>query len=336
MNKNIEVATFAGGCFWCIEAFFEKIPGVVEAVSGYTGGHVENPTYEQVTSGDTGHYEAVQVKFDPKIISYEELLDGLFRQIDPTDDSGSFADRGTQYRSAVFFHNEEQEKKARAFIKKIDDSGRFTDKVATRVIQFDSFHRAETYHQDYHRKNPIRYKFYRMGSGRDTFIESAWGRPGQACPIQFNGDKEKKEDRISDRELKQRLTPLQYHVTREDGTEPAFNNEFWDNKNPGIYLDIVSGQPLFSSTDKFNSGTGWPSFTRPIEEEAVTLKQDRSLLMTRTEVRSSRAGSHLGHVFDDGPPPTGKRYCINSAALAFVPLEELEANGLEKYKNLFE
>lgn len=335
MTKNMEWATFAGGCFWCIEAAFEKVPGVIEVVSGYTGGHEENPTYEQVTTGTTGHYEAVQVKFDPQQVSYVQLLDTLFRQIDPTDEGGAFADRGSQYRSAIFVHDQEQERQARAFIEDIDHSGRFSDRVVTRVLPMKNFFKAEFYHQDYHKKNPIRYQFYRRGSGRDKFIENAWGSSGESGPL--NGrEPVRKDDPESGQDLRQRLTPLQYHVTQEDGTEPAFNNKYWDNKKPGIYLDIVSGQPLFSSTDKFESGTGWPSFTRPIEEEAVTLKQDRSLFMTRTEVRSSRSDSHLGHVFDDGPPPAGQRYCINSAALVFVPLEELKEKGLERFKPLFD
>jgi len=142
--------------------------------------------------------------------------------------------------------------------------------------------------------------------------------------------------RPTDAELRQRLTPQQFKVARQDGTEPAFRNEYWDHHAAGIYVDVVSGEPLFSSRDKFDSGTGWPSFTRPIEPGNVVERQDRSFFTVRTEVRSRLADSHLGHVFPDGPPPTGVRYCMNSAALRFVPVSELEQQGYGRYRNLFD
>jgi peptide methionine sulfoxide reductase msrA/msrB len=350
---EMKKAYFAGGCFWCVEKDFEKLGGVSEVISGYMGGEQENPTYKD----HADHRESVEVIYDPEILSYENLVQYLFRHIDPTDPDGSFYDRGLAYTSAIYPMSDEEERIAISVLNELGNGGIFPKPIVTAIESGAKFWIAEDYHQDYYKKNPIRYNAYRFASGRDRYIKSIWGDredfeivpaglktaddPVEAEEVMEGDTVATKNwsnfEKPSNDVLKNKLSEIAYSVTQKEKTERPFSDGNFDtNQEAGVYIDIVSGEPLFSSKDKFDSGTGWPSFSKPISDEYIVTKNDFLLIIPRTEVRSKYADSHLGHVFKDGPEPTGERWCMNGAAMDFIPLAEMESLGYGDYVKFVE
>lgn len=311
-TNNLKEIWLAGGCFWGVEAYMARVYGVYDVTSGYANGNTENPTYEQVIRENTGHAETVHVRYDPERIDLEKLLSHYFMIIDPTLLNQQGNDRGEQYRTGIYYEDMEE----RAVIDQLmaEEAAKYDKPLVTEVEELEHYYLAEEYHQDYLEKNPNGYCHVEFDSLEDQEI------PSLIDPAMY--------PKPSDEELKEKLTEAQYKVTQENDTETAYSNEYWDLYEPGIYVDVATGEPLFSSADKYDSKCGWPSFTKPIDPDVVTEHTDTSYNMIRVEVRSRTGGSHLGHVFEDGPKDKGGlRYCINSAAILFIPQEEMEEAG---------
>lgn len=318
------IAYLAGWCFRCMEGPFETLEWVKEVISGYAGGEKSTASYKLVSRGDTGHKEAVKIVYDPGIVSYEELLAVYRTQIDPTDDTGQFSDRGSQYIPAIYYQTSEEQQLAEQSKTRLQEAKLFDEDIVVPIIPFTSFYEAEAEHQNFYKKEADYYARYKKWSRRAWFVDT------HETDVKTLFERSQNSPDLS------HLTEQQKDILFNGGTEPPFNNAYRDHHATGIYVDVIDGTPLFSSLDKFDSGTGRPSFTRPIDEALVSSHTDNSLRMERTEIKSATSNGHLGHVFDDGPEDKGgKRYCINSAALRFVPLDEMNTPEYEKYLILF-
>ena len=306
-GRELKTIYLAGGCFWGVEAYMERIYGVADAISGYANGNTENPTYEEVIR-NSGHAETVKVDYDPSLITLERIIDYYLKVVDPTSINKQGNDVGIQYRSGIYYIEDDDKQIIEERLTK--EQEKYTKDIVVEVMKLENFFEAEEYHQDYLAKNPNGYCHIDLNKANEVLIDiSKYPKP-------------------SDSELREILTEEQYNVTQLNNTEASFSNLYWDNKEKGIYVDITTGEPLFTSTDKYDSGCGWPSFTKPISKEVITYHEDLSYNMVRTEVRSRSGDSHLGHVFDDGPKDKGGlRFCINSASIRFVALEDMEAEG---------
>ena len=334
ITKNTKEAYFAWWCFWCTESSFEKYRDnwIIDVISGYAWWIVENPTYEQVWEWITWHKESVKVIYDADSISYNDLLEIFWRTVNPTDNEWQFVDRGYQYTSNIFYLDNEEKELAINSMKKLQDSWRYGDKkLVTPIIQFINFYEAEDYHQDYYIKNPVRYNFYTGGSWRKKYLELIWWDD-----LHYNFNKKNKEFKIDTNYKWEKLTSLQYKITQKWWTEKPFDNEYWDNKKEWIYVDIIDWTPLYSSLDKYVSGTGWPSFTKPINIKNIEEREDNTLFTKRIEIVWAKSKAHIGHIFNDWPKDNWwLRYCMNSAALIFIPKEDLEKEGYGEYLYLF-
>lgn len=309
----------AGGCFWGMQKYLESVRGVISTEVGYANGKTLNPTYEEVCKHDTGHAETVKVVYDPQVLSLSFLLGLYFEAVDPTSVNRQGGDRGTQYRTGIYYVDEGDRAVVEDALKKLQD--RCEKPVAIEAGPLENFSSAEEYHQKYLDKNPGGY--CHIGKNKIDY----------AAHAVVNAQDYRKKDEEA---LRKELSPLQYDVTQNAGTEPPFRNEYFDAFGSGIYVDITTGEPLFSSADKFESGCGWPSFSRPIDPGVLRGRRDLSHGMDRTEVVSRVGGAHLGHVFPDGPKQSGGlRYCINSAALRFIPKKEMEREGYASLLFLF-
>lgn len=314
-KDDLKKIYLAGGCFWGVEEYMQRIYGVYDAVSGYANGKVNNPTYKTVSSGKSGYAETVEVTYDSKKIKLEDLLNHYFKIIDPTSLNKQGNDRGSQYRTGIYYVDDSDKE----VIDKVMNfqAKKYSEKIVVENMKLKNFTVAEDYHQDYLRKNPNGYCHIDLSKAGEVVIDPA------------------KYPKPSDDDLKRKLTDIQYRVTQKNETESSFSNEYWDNKEKGIYVDVATGEPLFSSSDKFDSGCGWPSFSKPIAKDVVTYREDKSYNMNRTEVRSRSGDSHLGHVFNDGPKELGGlRFCINSASIKFIPLKDMEDRGYGYLKHL--
>lgn len=330
-NDNLHTIYLAGGCFWGIEAYMKKLPGVRDTDVGYANGNTENPTYEQVCYDNTGHAETVKVVYDPALISTEQLLDGFFKVVDPTSINRQGNDRGSQYRSGIYYVDEADKAIAESAAARQKEN--YKDPVVTEILPLNQFYLAEDYHQDYLDKNPGGYCHINLNAADEFIGEEGLGMSDDLSVLIRPEDYPVPDDQV----LKEKLTDIQYQVTQNNDTERPYTNEYAATFDKGIYVDVVTGEPLFSSEDKFESGCGWPSFSKPIIPEVVTEHTDTSFNMKRTEVRSRAGDTHLGHVFDDGPKDLGGlRYCINSASIRFIPFDELETEGYGYLKPLFD
>lgn len=318
-SMNSKTIYLAGGCFWGLEAYFQRIPGVMDAVSGYANGRTDNPSYEDVVRRNTGHAETVRVTYDADRLSLADIMQYFLRVVDPTSLNQQGNDRGTQYRSGVYYTDAADAAIIQAALDA--EQAKYSRPIVVENQPLRQFFEAEEYHQDYLVKNPDGYCHIDIRRadeplpGKAGFDASRWQKPDEAT-------------------LRRQLSDEQYRITQQNGTEAAFSHAYDHLFADGIYVDVVSGEPLFSARDKYDSGCGWPSFTRPIQASAITEHEDLSYNMRRTEVRSRSADSHLGHVFPDGPAAQGGlRYCINGASLRFVPYEEMDAQGYGAWKH---